>query len=322
VTRCAVIWAASALLGCDPNVLVGSLPDAENPPEISWRSGVHAGNELQDYVDFAKFRDRPVDVATVFPARDQGWDGIVMPWPLDAMRGFAGTLVISLPLYPEGQGSNNRACTAGEYDAEWRTLGTNLAANGRAGSILRLGWGWNDLEHQWRADADPGDWIACFRRVVTAIRTTLPSTRIAWDFNPPGPPHVLGGDPYAAYPGDDYVDYVGFEAFDEYPSVPDAAAWNARCDTPAGLCRLMTFARERGKRVGIAEWGVVTCSPNSGGDNPNFIQLMVETFAKNRDIMEYDAYFESGATEPCSDLRTGTSAPNAAERYRALYSEH
>ncbi|HKP63025.1 MAG TPA: hypothetical protein VJV78_40090 [Polyangiales bacterium] len=319
--RRAVICAAWALLGCDPNVLIGSLPDAAKPPEISWNSGAHAGNELKDFTDFANYRGRPIAVATVFPDRARDWDGVVMPWPLDAMRGFAGTLVLSLPLYPEGQGYDNRACAAGEYDSEWRKLGTNLSARGRANSILRLGWGWNDLEHEWRADADLANWITCFRRVVSAVRSTLPGVRITWDFNPPGPPHVMTGDPYAAYPGDDYVDYVGFEVFDEYPPAPDAAAWDARCNTPAGLCRLMAFAREHGKRVGISEWGVVTCGASSGGDNPYFIQRTVETFDENSDIMQYEAYFESGATEPCSDLGTGSPAPHAAERYRQLYRE-
>jgi hypothetical protein len=300
----------------------GASPDAGEPPKIAitWRTGAHSGSDLKDYVAFGEWRGRPLGLAGVYPDRTR-WDGIVMPgWPVDMMRDYTGPLLISLPLYPEGGSNNNQDCAAGMYDVEWRKLGTFLSSRSRGDSILRLGWGWNDLEHDWRANADPADWITCYRRVVDAIRSTGPRLRFEWSFNPPGAPEIMPGDPYAAYPGDAYVDFVSFEAFDMYPPLRNESEWNAQCTKPGGLCTLFDFARQHGKRVGFGEWGVAACGGNPGGDNEFFVQRMVQAFADNRDTLGYEAYFEENA-DVCSLLMTATKTPKAAARYRALYGE-
>jgi hypothetical protein len=234
------------------------------------------------------------------------------------MRDFSGPLLINLPLYPEGGMYNNADCAAGMYDAEWKKLGTFLAARSRGDSILRLGWGWNDLEHDWRAEADPQTWIDCYRRAHDAIRSTAPRVKFEWSFNAPGPPAIIPGDPYLAYPGDDYVDFVSFEAFDMYPPMRTDTEWNAQCNQPGGLCTLFEFARSHGKKVGLGEWGVAACGGDPGGDNAYFVQRMVRAFYENRDLMAYEAYFED-SMEVCSSLSVSTKAPKAAAKYRELY---
>jgi hypothetical protein len=330
------VIAALALCGCDPNVIIGYAPEsapigdaspdsatpdaasAEPLPKVSWLSGAHAGNALADHLDFGRWRGRALDLAHVFPER-MAWDGIVNPiWPVDMFSSFAGKLLISLPLYPEGQG-NNRECAAGAYDSQWRKLGSFLVARNRADSIIRLGWGLNDLNHAWRADSDPSDWMACFRRVVSAIRASDPRVLIDWSFNALGAPNVVSGDPFAAYPGDAYVDFIGIEAFDRYPPSTTLAEWNSSCNASTGLCTVIDFTRQHGKKLGIAEWGVVTCGDGAGGDNPFFVQRIVSTFAANLDVMGYEAYFEE-ASEVCSVIVDGQRSPNAAAKYRAIYS--
>jgi hypothetical protein len=357
---CACLVSMFAALGCDPEVIIGYAPDAtvvldasaipDSSPirrdaaampdtgamsdasamlpidasvptkiEITWQTGAHSGSDLADFLAFGEWRGRPLDLASVYFERTR-WDGLVMPsWPLDMMRDYVGTLLISLPLYPEG-GGNNQDCASGMYDVEWRKLGSFLSARSRGDSILRLGWGWNDLEHDWRANADPADWIACYRRVVSAIRSTGPLLRFEWSFNPPGAPEIMPGDPYAAYPGDEYVDFVSFEVFDMYPPLRNTSEWNAQCRKPGGLCTLFDFARQHGKRVGIGEWGVAACGGDPGGDNDFFVQRMVQAFSENRDLMGYEAYFEDGS-DVCSVLKAATQTPRAAARYRALYRE-
>jgi hypothetical protein len=313
----------AAVTDSGPSMRDGSAPaDAGDSGaltiEITWRTGAHSGSNLENYLAFGEWRGRPLGVASVYLERTK-WDGIVQPaWPLDMMRDFSGPLLISLPLYPEGGMYNNADCAAGMYDAEWKKLGTFLVARSRGDSILRLGWGWNDLEHDWRADSDPANWIACYRRAVDAIRSTASRARFEWSFNAPGAPEIMPGDPYAGYPGDEYVDYVSFEVFDRYPPLRTDAEWNAQCDQPGGLCKLFEFARQHGKKVGIGEWGVATCGGDAGGDNPYFVQRMVRAFYENRDLMAYEAYFED-SVEVCSALSIGTKAPKAAAKYRELY---
>jgi hypothetical protein len=329
------LWAAAALtllgsLGCKQTVVIGDAPEGDAAmldgatqdalPKVTWLSGAHTGNSVASYLDFGTWRGRPLDFAHVYPDRQKGWDGIVNPlWPVEMFSSYAGKLLISLPLYPEGQG-NNQECARGTYDAQWRKLGSFLMARNRPDTILRLGWGFNDMEHDWRADSDPTDWIACFRRTVTAIRATDPRVLIDWSFNPLGPPNVIRGDPYDAYPGDAYVDFVGIEAFDQYPASNTQAEWNANCNVPTGLCPAIRFARQHGKKLGIAEWGVANCGGSPGGDNAFFVQRILSTFAANLDVMGYEAYFEDDGSEVCSSIADGQRNPNAAAKYLAIYS--
>lgn len=315
--------AASILLlvACKQDVIVGYRDDAalDVLPEITWLSGAHAGNELADYIELGQWRGRPLDIAQVFTDRTGGWNDILEPtWPVAMFETFAGKLVISQPLYPEGEG-NNQACAAGDYDDDWARFGTFLSAQGRGDSIIRLGWGFNDTTHEWRADADLTDWITCFQRVAQAIRSAAPDVQFDWSFDAHGASYVTLGDPFAAYPGDDYVDYIGIEAFDRFPSAYDDATWDAKCESETGLCRVMDFARAHDKRVGIAEWGVVSCGEGAGGDNPFFVRKIVETFAANADVMAYEAYFEDGSLSVCSSL--GETNPEAAAMYRRIYQQ-
>jgi hypothetical protein len=292
----------------------------EPPPRVSWPSGAHASSELPPLNDFAAWRARPLDLVHVFPDRTRGWDGIVEPaWPVEMFSSFRARLLISLPLYPEGQG-NNQECASGAYDSEWRRLGSYLSERDRADSIIRLGWGPNDLNHPWRADADPSAWISCFQHTVTALRSTAPALQIDWSFNPIGAPNIDTLDPYATYPGDEYVDFIGLEAFDRYPASLTAEQWDEACNAATGLCNVIAFARQHGKKVGIAEWGVASCGSSSGGDNPFFIDRMVRTFAAHSDVLAYEAYFEDSGPEVCSSLSDAKQNPLASARYKQIYS--
>jgi hypothetical protein len=163
--------------------------------------------------------------------------------------------------------------------------------------------------------------------VVDSIRVGAPDVLIDWTINPIGPPLIASYDPFLTYPGDDYVDFVGLEVFDMYPSARTDAEWEAVCNSLTGLCSLGVFARMHGKQIGIGEWGVASCDgdgepdtdDNTGGDNPFFVQKVVETFALNADIMGYDAYFEDGNLDWCSNISDGSSNPLSAARYQTLY---
>lgn len=295
--------------------------DAGPPGEVTWLSGARVGPTPADLDAFGVFRNRPLDLTLYFVDRTVGWPGVVEPgWPLDMLRGSPLRLILALPLYPEGQG-NNSDCAAGAYDSEWQKLGPYLRNYGRENSIIRLGWGPNDSEHLWRADADASEWVSCFQRVVDAIRAGGIDPEIAWDFNPSGDPVATDLDPYSAYPGDDYVDYVGIEEFDRYPPSLTRAEWQDKCEGETGLCTLLDFARAHGKRLGIPEWGVAACSPDGGGDNPDYITWMFEFLVDNADAVGFELYYEEGG-DICSGLSgTNTQNPRSAERYRYLFGE-
>jgi hypothetical protein len=185
--------------------------------------------------------------------------------------------------------------------------------------VIRLGWGFNDPTKPWRTDPDPAQWIACFRRVVTAIRSTGPDVRIDWTLNAYASPLPSSGDPFDAYPGDDYVDIIGTDVYDADPPVRTEEQWQARCEQPYGLCRTLRFAREHGKQAGVGEWGVASCGANPGGDNPFFITKMFRTFAENDDILAYESYFDNDGQDVCSSIADGGLNPLSAARYLEAY---
>lgn len=287
---------------------------------LPWMSGVHPSNELGPYLAFGQWRGRPIDVALVFTQRDAGWGPLVEPnWPVNDFASFKGKLIISQPMYPKGQG-NTAECARGAYDQHWKKFGSFLVSKGRADSIVRIGWEFNGTFMYWHTDPDPTNFKECFRRVATAIRSTDPQVKIDWTFNAHNSPVPNGGTPWPAYPGDEYVDYIGIDPYDHYPPSRDEATFRRQCEDPNGLCYAMKFAREHGKKVGVGEWGVASCSGNGGGDNPLYIRMMWQTFVANADVMGYESYYhDSLPGNVCSTIMNGGQNPKASAEYKRLW---
>ncbi|WP_308222537.1 glycosyl hydrolase [Frankia sp. AgB32] len=294
--------------------------DAGGPQSgLPWLSGFQS-HQVAQLTEFGSWRGRPNDLVHVYTDRTSGWGGLVEPtWPVDLFKGFAGKLLISEPTYPRSGGSNSD-CAKGAYDDQWKKLGSFLVAHSRADSIVRIGWEFNGTFMYWHTDADPTVFRTCFQKIATAIRSTDPQVLIDWTFNAHNSPVPSGNSPWSAYPGDEYVDYVGIDAYDHYPPSKDEATWNKQCEDVNGLCYVIRFAREHGKKVGVGEWGVASCSGDGGGDNPFYIQKMFETFKAAGDVMGYDAYFSDPTPgNVCSTITNGGQNPKAAAEYKQLF---
>ncbi len=133
------------------------------------------------------------------------------------MKGWPGKIVISQPLFPQ-DGSTLKDCAAGNYDAHWKDFGTALVSNSRADSIVRVGWEFNGDFMYWHATNDTAQFIACWNHVASAIKSTDPQALIDWTINSKATPSdSCMGDATRCYPGDQYVDYIGIDNYDEYP---------------------------------------------------------------------------------------------------------
>jgi hypothetical protein len=287
---------------------------------LPWMSGVHPSNELKPYVDFGTWRGRPIDVAVLFTIRDGGWGPLVEPsWPVNDFKSFNGKLIISQPMFPQGAGDNAQ-CAAGAYDEQWKKFGRYLVSAGRADSIVRIGWEFNGTFMYWHTDGDPKNFKECFKKVSAAIKSTDPKALIDWTINAHASPVPSSGNPWDAYPGDEYVDFVGIDSYDHYPPSKDEATWNSQCNDKNGLCYFIKFAREHGKKVGVGEWGVTSCSGNGGGDNPFYIQKMWDTFSAAKDVMGYESYYHDPMPgNVCSTIMNGGQNPKASALYKQLF---
>jgi hypothetical protein len=277
---------------------------------LAWQSGIVVGPP-SEVKAWEGFRGRTVDVVHGFTERGS-WDGVESAdWILSDYAKAPVKLVISQPFWPEGSGGSLKACAGGAYDANWARYGKALKAAGRTDAYTRLAWEFNGDWFEWSA-TDVGAWKQCFRRVVTAVRSTAPGARFEWNMNAHGS-QTAGGSAWNAYPGDDVVDVVGIDAYDHYPSSPSAAAFDEQCNDSEGLCNVVKFARKHGKKVGVTEWGVT----KDGGDNPLYIQKMFATFQAAKDVMAYETYFNSG--EEGNALVNPSQHPDAAAAYRRLF---
>ncbi|CAO5170710.1 Beta-mannanase [Frankia sp. AiPs1] len=312
----AVALVAAGLSACSHSSSPGPTPP--RPAGVHWVSGSN-GNYPSEVNAWGTFTGRKVGLAIVFTDR-RTWSGLVSDdWPTSAFTKdkFPGELSIAQPLYPEG--GNEAACAAGDYDRYWSQFGTTLTKYGRADAYVRLGWEFNGGYMYWHV-RDVEAWKTCFRRTVTAIRSTDPTVKIDWNMNahndtlPGGKQSV-----WDAYPGDKYVDVVSIDSYDHYPASLTEATWNKQCHMQSGLCTVIQFAKDHGKKFAVPEWGVVR-STGGGGDNPFYVSKMYQTFAANAQDLAYEAYYRtSEAGNVLSSLSNPDLNPKASKRYLRLF---
>ena len=267
-----------------------------------------------------------------FPA-ETSWSEITGPaWLLDPYRDSGLALEYSLPLLPEGVGSdgapwNLAACARGAYDYQWTTLGKRLVAQLQPATVIRPGWEFNGAWYRWNAAGQVSNFVTCFRRVVAAMRA-VPGSRFTFDWNP-----NLGAGTFPAeqaYPGDGYVDVIGVDVYDTswtwYPTpsgvTVDAArtsAWNWLLRGDHGLTYWSAFAAKHSKPMSITEWGV-TWRPDGhgGGDNPYFVDRMLDFIADPANNVVANHYFNLDAPSVRHNLtRPDTIFPASLARLKA-----
>lgn len=202
-------------------------------------------------------------------------------------------------MLPEQEAASFANCARGDYDQHWRDYGSNISRIGRnnAQTYIRLGWEANGSWYAWSIRNDIENYKSCFRREVQAIRSTAPNVRIDWNMNKDS---HMDQSVALAYPGDDVVDVVGVDFYDNWPAYQDKTAWDAdymstQNGGPRGMGSWLKFAKDHGKKLSVPEWGLSNGggNQNSGGgtDNPYFIEAMYGFFSANSKDIAYETYF-------------------------------
>lgn len=278
---------------------------------------------------FERWAGRDVDQVLDF-LPSGSWREITRPaWLLGPHAHAGHRLVLSVPLLPDDPDTSLSACAAGRYDVHWHELARNLVAHDLPGTVLRPGWEFNGVWYRWSAAGQEREYVECFRRLVRAARAT-PGQRFTFDWNP-----NIGAGAFPAeraYPGDRYVDFVGVDVYDtswvDYPAAPGRATEHARRDVRTeilhgdhGLHFWREFARNHGKPMSVPEWGVTwRADGHGGGDNPSFVEAILEFVADPTNRVAYANYFNSPDSAALAHdiLRSDTRFPAAAARFREL----
>ena len=318
-------------IGAEPNAAEVISPG----PQRKARFGVFVGTDRHDLTEFERFAGRPVQDVVDYSARNT-WADISDP-DLVA-RYWKGTdkrLIYAVAMLPDTlkprKDAAMRAGARGRYNQQFVDLAEHLVATGHENAVLRIGWECNLKNWAWGIK-DARTYRQFFRQIVVSMRS-VPGARFEIDWNVNNGYNPYDGTKY--YPGDQYVDYVGVDAYDldstvyPYPERCSATcrleiqqrAWNEVIHGgPRGLDLWSAFAARHRKPLTLPEWGLWDPPNHTGGqDNPFYIEQMHDFIELSPNHVAYAAYFNFDG------VRDGTHRlarfPNSRTMFRRLFSD-
>jgi hypothetical protein len=313
------ILAVTAAATVLPSSFVHALTGAGAPSAVA-AIGLHSEGDMHtdQYDAFGNWLGKSVQYRIVFTAREK-WGDVADPYFLDATRRWITSApgrveVMSVPLLL-APGGDFSLVTNGKVDYAFARLAENIKAMGRPEQvIIRLGWEYNGTWYPWSALKNPEGYKAAYRHVVGVMRGIVPGLRFDWttDFQSSG-----SFDWQSAYPGDDVVDIVSMDVYDEYHR-----GWDDVLHARAGLQAFRDFARAHGKPEAYPEWGCSTRS-HGYGDNPEFVARFHEWVKAGAPHVLYQAYWNTYLGGPNAMIygRQAGRVPLAANKYRKLFGE-
>ncbi|MFD1830623.1 glycoside hydrolase family 26 protein [Streptomyces desertarenae] len=160
----------------------------------------------------------------------------------------------------------------GHFDHHFRELAGHLVAEGLTDAVIVLGWEMNGTTYTHRCAPDPQAWKTYWRRIVAAMRSA-PGQEFRFDFAPNRGRDAI---PWTeCYPGDDVVDIIGMDSYDQAPG----ETFDDQVNQPYGLKHQVDFAAERGKPFSYPEWGLFR-----RGDNAEYMRRMLEWIARRKPL--------------------------------------
>jgi len=204
--------------------------------------------------------------------------------------------------------------------------------------IIRLGYefdgGWNPFGNLNVMSNMPNNYAAAWRNIITTMRSNDSGGIIKFCWNPTDSNVQVYAPNF--YPGDSYVDYIGFDTYDYayggvYPvsttqptqAQRDAAWFNSELPR---INAMADFARAHSKPVVVGEWGLWQLNDGnhpSGGDNTSYIQRMYNWLSDPANNVVAACYFESPSdgNSSLSGIFGATTFPNSATLYKRLFSD-
>ncbi len=276
------------------------------------------------------------------------WGTFTQPAAWGAVQGSRPRMVLSVPLAfgpfnpSAATGASSLAgIAAGGADAAYRYVADTLVAAGYRDAIIRIGWEFDGNWMPWSASNDPAAYKAAYRRVHDIFRAASAAFVFDWCGTAGyARPASAGSAWHGAmdwsqyYPGDDLVDTVGLDVYDEgsAPYDPTGGTWTDPKVAWAGvlpeLQAQLAFAQAHGKQVSFPEWGLwggpaQSAQVHGGGDDPTFVQGMFDWLSslpvKGPGSLSFQAYFngDPGGTNGFHDLNR---FPNSRQLFLSLFS--
>lgn len=290
------------------------------PANEGWLSGACCLQTL----DWGAWRGDPATVAAGWADVDDGNQRYV--WVLDYYTNWTGSFDLAPGFFVGGDsGENMRAAAEGDYEERWREAMQNVyqKAPQMETLFIRPAHEMNGNWYPWSVTPEnKDDFIEAWRRYYRIIQEELVDkgvdARVTMGYNK-DPVNEMHPDDF--WPGDEYVDVIGVDYYDMYPSYFTQQDWDSqyyatRAGGPYGIGAWRAYAEERGKPLAFPEWGT---HPGQMQDNPFFILKMNEFMRDNAGSgpgqVLYDCYFNAWEE---TRLHPDSYVPEAAAAYQSL----
>ncbi|MGW6413027.1 glycoside hydrolase family 26 protein [Streptomyces vinaceus] len=191
-------------------------------------------------------------------------------------------LVLNVPMQEQNEAAIHdtrvrtllRAGAAGKFDYHFRRLAQRLVNLRIPDTVIVLGWEMNGTTYTHRCGPDPDSWKKYWHRIVTAMRS-VKGQKLRFDF---APNRGVDAIPWPrCYPGDDVVDIIGMDSYDQAPG----RTFEEQAAAPYGLQAQVNFAATHKKLISYPEWGLFR-----NGDNPAYVRGMLKWMERYRPLYQ------------------------------------
>jgi hypothetical protein len=204
--------------------------------------------------------------------------------------------------------------TAGTHDAIITAMFEAIEAARPEGELwIRLGWEFNITAYPWNiVSANTAEqYVAAWQHVVDLARAVSDRFVFTWCVN------WAAQNPEPAYPGDDYVDVAGMDAyfktqFDQNTGQTGAQVWAYKRDADYGMQWLVDFAATHGKRWALCEWG-------GNADEPDWMEGQAAFIEQHRP--KYHGYWDQTTPSDANSKLSNGAYPNMGALYIAAFGD-
>jgi hypothetical protein len=282
----------------------------------------HSGCSLSGIGAFEAYRGRRCDGYTMWNLHKTWTDIPSFNGGFSTLVKLPGRISRALSPFPDSNSAVDNPglwdnAARGAYDGVHTLFAQKLAASGRTNVIVRIGWEHNHT-FPWYSGGNPKGYKTAFRRIADILRRHNPTVLIDWTSVKKG---YQKFSVLETYPGDDWVDIIGVDYYDGFPALNDQATWDKQHNAlyhggPWGLGAWLAFAKSRGKRLSLPEWGIPAGKSPGSKDNPFYIQKMFEFFTANATSIAYEHYFNQ---KPRHQLTPNDVNPLSSAKYKQLW---
>lgn len=297
-------------------------PIPPDPVPAAAKLGVYRGAANPNGVQaFGTWLGKQPQVAQEFLGYANWTDNEGAAWNLQPWAGRY-RLTLSVSPWPNNITSSIGEAASGAFNSHYLKLGQNLVAYGHANAILRLAWEFTADWMKWavRSTAGAASYAQMHRQFVNSVRQAA-GQQFQFDWNPcDGYSNKF--DPFLSYPGDEFVDYISLDVYDNYMSA-NASEWQQRRSYQWGIDYFIKQAVQRNKLVAFPEWGLVDTGHWGHGDHAEYIQWMHDLISDPANRVGYHCYFDYQAPDGAhkvSPPEGPSQFPNGSATYKALFS--